>query len=714
MGLAPTGVQFFEKIARSLTASDLNRVRSAWALAKTAHSGQTRQSGEPYDTHPLAVAEILFDLLGADADAVCAALLHDVVEDTDTPLASIRADFGELVAHIVDGVSKLDSVKTSVDSGAASKEDTLRKLVRAGGRDWRVFAVKLCDRLHNMRTLGSVSQQKQRRVALDTSLVYAPLARYVGLQQIATELEALSLRWRYPWRWFILAKWAAYKASFDARRILPIFRELGWGRSFDPTLKNERVTNELIIRAFAALRDDRACRALFAIPTVFDLTESIEDAHGRIASLHRHFQCVPASFVCLTHEGVASSKVLSGGQTLVAEFVFFFPPIVRLAPGFALDDGADGDELAAVASAGDQAGNFTRVLRDLVDHSSITVFSPKGQRLSLPRHASGLDFAFAIHTDLGLRARAVRVNGRLRDASVELSSGDIVEVIAGDKVLAVPEWEAALKSPRSRAKMRHWMRETAQDDAAILGRRLLAEAAGSAEADDTFLYTNMRILPQSFGISTREDLWRRIGSGELSAFAVASQLLGSGAENLLRVTNSADVRSRLMLDGRPLAGVQYCEVCMPIAGDAILAVGSFSGVKIHRIACPRQSEGRASNDVFAPMWAARISRALPSELLVQSADRNGLLADCARAISDSGLNVIAVTSLSSRGSVGSIATLAFTVLIRSRAKLDTCLKAMSAVSGVVSAVRVDISTRSVLARELLLLKPSLEKPHDFA
>ena len=159
MGLAPSVTQFFEKIARGLGVEDQIRVQAAWALAKAAHSGQTRQSGEPYDTHPLAVAEILFDLLGADADALCAALLHDVVEDSDTLLSSIRADFGDAVAHIVDGVSKLESVNASVGANATSKEDTLRKLVGAGGRDWRVFAVKLCDRLHNMRTLGSVGRE---------------------------------------------------------------------------------------------------------------------------------------------------------------------------------------------------------------------------------------------------------------------------------------------------------------------------------------------------------------------------------------------------------------------------------------------------------------------------------------------------------------------------------------------------------------------------
>ena len=695
MGLAPSSELFFDKIARGLPANDLCRIRLAWALAKTAHSGQTRQSGEPYDTHPLAVAGILYDLLDADADALCAALLHDVVEDSDTSLSSIRADFGDAVAHIVDGVSKLESAKAEVGKTATSKEATLRKLIAAGGRDWRVFALKLCDRLHNMRTLGPVSREKQCRVALETSLIYAPLARYVGFQQIATELEALSLKWRFPWRWEILKKWSTYKVRIDKRRLSLVFQDAYWADFFDLSVNNERITNELIVRAFASLRSDRACRALFAIPVVFGATKSIEDAHSRLAHLHRYFQCLPASFICLANEGFISSKVLLSSRALVAEFILLFPHIARSTQGLAIEESVDIDDFAAVADVGHTTGDFTRVLRELVAHSAIAVFSPKGRRLLLPQHASGLDFAFAIHTDLGLRATAVRVNGRLCPIGVELSSGNVVEVIADDKILAVPEWESVLRSPRSRAKLRHWLRESAQNNAAMLGRRLLADAAGVSETEDTLLYANAQLMFQAFNATSREDLWRRIGSGELSAFAVASQLLGSGAEQLLRFTNSGDARSRLLLDGRPVAGVQYCEVCMPVAGDAILAIGSFSGVKIHRLGCPHGIEDRASNDVFLPMWAARIVQSLPSKFVVYSKDRNGLLVDCARIVSDAGITVIAVTSFSERSTAGLIATLSFTVLIRSRAKLEACLADLSAVFGVTNVVRVDVSTRTI-------------------
>lgn len=693
MGLAPASDQFFARISASLSVVDLQRVRAAWVLAKAAHSGQRRQSGEAYDTHPLAVAEILFDLVCADADSLCAALLHDVVEDSNTSLASVRSEFGGAVAHIVDGVSKLESVDASGNGALTSKENTLRKLVGAGGHDWRVFAVKLCDRLHNMRTLGSVGRQKQFRVATETSLLYAPLARYVGLEQIASELEALSFRWRFPWRWSILEKWIQYKSEVDRKRLRVILAVTEVSAAHGALDESNRISNEMLVKAVRLLRGDRAGRALFSIPTVYEVTPSIESAYGRIAGLHRRFPCLPASFVCLSNEGWVSSKISSAALSLVAEFVFLFPRVARSEIGFASNVVIDGGDFAAMAGIRHVSGDFTRVLRELVQGTSIAVFSPKGKRFALPRHSTGLDFAFAIHTDIGLRASAVKINGRLCETRVELSSGDIVEVIATESVIALPEWEAILKSPRSRAKLRHWLRERAHDDASILGRRLLASAGGVNENDDKLLYQNFQSLSQILGVTTREDLWRRVGTGDMSAFGVASQLLGSGAAPLLHTTNSADARSRLLLDGHPTAGVQYCGVCMPVSGDAILAVASFAGVKIHRSICPSSAEGRTAHDVFSPIWASRQVQPLPVQLLIEAVDRKGLLADCARAMSERGINVTSATSLSSVTTFGSVAKLSFTILIKSVVKLETSLQALRAVRGVTYAIRADVAIR---------------------
>ncbi len=685
MGLVPHASTFFSRVAPSFSADELSRLHAAWELALTAHSGQLRQSGEPYVTHPLAVAELVYELIEPDADALCAALLHDVVEDSDTSLSLIEEQFGRHVAGIVDGVSKLDRVGTA--TALATKEETLRKLIGAGGRDWRVFAVKLCDRLHNMRTLGSVSADKRRRVATETHSVFFPLARYVGFHRIATELESWSLRSLYPARWLVIEKWCRYKLQIDKRRLGGMLDEITRGTGAFQVVDSPRVQHEAMVRGFQRLREDRACRAVFAVPAIFVSCDSIDDAYRRVAGLHSKFLFVPASFYSDASEGLVSTKVLLGSRGLVAEFLFLFPRVVRASWVRAVGESANVDDFAEVASVRNQSGGFTRVLRELVEHTAISVFSPKGRRLSLPRHATGLDFAFAIHTDLGLRAKAVRVNGILRPASAELSAGDIVEVIPSDTVVARPEWQAALRSPRSRAKLRIWLRDIARQEAAELGQRLLSDASGLSDADLSSSLERYGSFAETFAVITREELYQRIGAGQLSAFAVASALKGLGSGALIAGATGLDARSRLSLDGLPIRGIKYCEVCKPIPGDDIVAVSSFAGAKVHRAICPQKGEGRSSNDFFIPAWATRLAQPLPVDVRVVCDDRKGLLSDCARAVSDCNIDVTAVNTLSQREATGPIATLEFTLQITSRAKLERCLSALAAVSGVKTAIR---------------------------
>ncbi len=682
MGLVPYASSFFSRIAPSFSAAELSRLEGAWTLALTAHSGQLRQSGEPYVTHPLAVAELVYELLEPDADVLCAALLHDVVEDSDTPISFIEAQFGTRVASIVDGVSKLDRVGAATAS--ATKEETLRKLIIAGGRDWRVFAVKLCDRLHNMRTLGSVGAAKRRRVAAETYSVLFPLARYVGFHRIATELEFLCLRALYPVRWLVIENWCRFKWEVDRRRLGGILDE------FAASISDfAQVQHETMVRGFQLLRDDRASRAVFAVPVIFINCDSITDAYQRVGDLHGKFLFVPASFHSDTSQGMVSTKVQLAQRGLVAEFIFLFPRVARALWVRAVGESAGASDLMEVANTRDQSGGFTHVLRELVEHNAISVFSPKGQRLSLPRHATGLDFAFAIHTDLGLRATEVRVNGVLRPATVELSAGDIVEVITSEAVVARPEWLAALRSPRSRSKLRMWQRDIARQEAAELGQRLLADASGLSVAELSTSLERYGSLLEAFAVLSHQELFERVGSGQLSAFAVVSTINGAGGGALIARTAGLDTRSQLLLDGAPVRGIKYCDVCKPIPGDPIVAVSSFAGAKVHRVTCVHKEEGRASNDFFVPAWAARLAQPLPVDVSVQCEDRKGLLSDCARAVSDCNIDVTAVSTLSKSDVSGPIATLEFTLQVTSRAKLERCLGALAAVSGVKSACRFE-------------------------
>jgi len=291
-----------------------------------------------------------------------------------------------------------------------------------------------------------------------------------------------------------------------------------------------------------------------------------------------------------------------------------------------------------------------------------------------------LDFAFAIHTELGLRASAVRINGVMRSTDTTLSSGDIVEVIVGTEVVARPEWEQVLRSPRSRAKLRQWIRDCARRDAAALGKRLLEDAARGLKVE--WIDADVQKLASLFGATDVTDLYRLIGVGELSAFVVASRRHSSGADRVLAATSVHDELSRLVIDGSLRSGIQHCGYCQPVPGDAIAAHPGPSGLTLHRVECPRKFDGRLTGGSFFAEWAPQMRAALPTTVVIRSRDRRGLLADCARLISDVGLNVIAVTTKSTEGVGGDIAVLEFTVLVKARAKLERCMSSLRAVDGV--------------------------------
>ncbi len=685
MGLAPLFEEFFARVSISLDSRSLDRVRDAWHVAEAAHHGQLRQSGEPYVTHPLAVAGILVDRLEPDVDALCAALLHDVVEDTDVSLDDIETRFGGDVARIVDGVSKLDRAA----SGASGREETLRKLIGAGGRDWRVFAVKLCDRLHNMRTLGATSVSKQRRVARDTLDVFFPLARYVGFSGIARELEALCLRHLHPWRWHIVERWIGYKARVDRVRLGAVIREqladIGCGGA--TALLSDQL-DEAINGGFRSIREDRASRALFGLPKIHVICDSLSLAYERLGALHSTFVLVPASFAAEVGDGLLRTRVQLDRRGLVAEFFLWFPRVARASWSRAIVDESATEDFLAVAHEGAREGDFTRVLRNLVSGNTIEVFSPKGRRVALPPGSSALDFAFSIHTDVGLHAVSARVNGVLTSIGAEIRSGDIVEVVTDDAVHARAEWEAFLRSPRARSKLRLWLRDAARAEVVQLGRKLVEGALGEHDLDLSLASASGLATLQALGVAAPVDLFRLVGSGQVSAFVVASQLRGDDYHTVLRDTQGMDLRSHVILDGRDRAGFTYCARCLPLPGDDVVAVASVDGTTIHRVACDLSGEVRASMHTFIPYWADRLASPLAGDVLVSARDRKGLLADCATAISSANINVVGALSQSYLDPSGEhMASLRFTVLIAKRSALERCLRQIESVPGVARAVR---------------------------
>ncbi len=448
---------FLDAVAARFAPHDAADVRRAAQFARDAHAGQTRASGEPYFSHPVSVALILLEFAAADRDLICAALLHDVIEDCGVTEPQLSNDFGSGVAEIVGGVTKFD--QTRVGLGANVKEETLRKLLTAGAQDQRIFSLKCADRLHNLRTLKFVPREKQRRVAGETLAVFCPLAEYVGLTRFAAELEHLAYFWAHPQRTSAVEGWVKRKAQFDRRRIETALNEL-------PALQAEFSRSSQLLskatqftQALRLLREQSASRALFATPTVYFDNASISDAYARIAVWHSEAYALPGGFRTDLVGGSVHTTVFLGKHGPVVDLCYLFPPLRTRAFVFEGQGAASLEDLSIVVAGRGEEGELTRTLRELLRQRSITVLSPKGKPFLLPLSSTVLDFAFAVHSEIGLRARGALVNGRVVDISSELRSGDIVEVLTTERVTALPEWQDLLKSPRARSKLRHWLRD---------------------------------------------------------------------------------------------------------------------------------------------------------------------------------------------------------------------------------------------------------------
>ncbi|MEQ1595851.1 MAG: HD domain-containing protein [Casimicrobium sp.] len=685
MPLAPAFSSFVARLGL-LVEADRSRLSAAWDLAVLSHDGQIRQSGEPYVLHPLAVAEILFEQLNPGVDALCAALLHDVVEDGGVSVKTIRGSFGDSVAHIVDGVSKLGVVEPGGEPG--SKDGTLRKLVVAGGRDWRVFAVKLCDRLHNMRTLGSVNQDKRVRVARETYQIFFPLARYVGFQSIAVELEALCLQALHPWRWRVVCDWVIYRQKFDSRRA---WRLLAVGESAQHIFNSSESYDrpfELSVRAFHQIRHDRSFRVLFSMPAKFVRYASMQGAYDAICLLHKFFVVIPAGFSSDASDGYVTTKVLLSQTGPVFELIARHPAVDRGAWVRAIGDAAGADDFAVLATGASRAGEFTRVLRELLDDKAIAVFTPKGRRVTLPKRACGIDFAFAIHTDVGLRAKAIRINGVMRDVTTELMSGDFVDVILADGVVARPEWESFLRSPRSRAKLRHWARGDARGHAVALGRRMVGAALGLSEESVSTGSSHEDFALSELSVPEFEVMLQRVGEGSMSAQSVAISLPELSAQAILNLTDKVSRQPGVTLDGIDGGRVRYCAFCMPLPGDDVVCTLSPLGALAHRVECSLcAGVGQGVGYLLDAGWSEKIHCQLPAQVSISSLDRKGLLVDCASSITAAGIDITAVHSRTEVTLGKAIARLDFSVLVSTASELAECVNALALVSGVISAER---------------------------
>ncbi len=650
-------------------------IERAHAVAEQAHEGQLRKSGEAYISHPIAVAEIIAGL-GLPDTVIAAALLHDVVEDTNFPLEEIRTEFGDEVASFVDGVTKLDRLTF----GDAAEAETVRKLVVAMARDMRVVLLKLADRLHNARTWDHVSPATARRKAQETLEIYAPLAHRMGLNAIKWELEDLSFKTLYPKIYQEIVEVVAERSP-EREKHLDEVRKTIAAQLKDKKIKAEitgrpkhyySVYQKMIVRG-------RDLNEIYDLVGIRILVETVRDCYAVLGEMHSTYQPVPGRFkdyIAMPkfnlYQSLHTTVIGPGGKPLeiqIRTFDMHQTAEFGVAAHWLYKERGDRDQdkltwlhqmMEWQSETGDP-GEFMDTLRVDLFEDEVFVFTPKGDVKSLAAGSTPIDFAYAVHTDVGNHTVGAKVNGRIVPLHTKLTSGDIVEVITSKSSHGPSrDWLDIVNSPRARQKIRQHFRREQREDSEHSGRDLLQEAL-RREGLPAQKILSSKVFTQickDVGYNKPDDLFVALGSGRLPVKTIANKVMqraGTMKEatpppEMLPSRPVQDVEEPQALSGAfgiAVEGmsdimVRMAKCCKPIPGDEIVGYISLGkGITIHRRDCKNARALMKNPERFTKVgWQGLGGMAFRVEIMIEALDRNHLLEDLARTLSDSGVNII--------------------------------------------------------------------------
>jgi len=694
----------FKEWAGYLKPEDISQLQSAYHFSEQAHEGQFRQSGEPYISHPLAVANILAQW-HLDTQALTAALLHDVMEDTSVTKTEISRNFGRPVAELVDGVSKLDKIE--FETHAEAQAENFRKMLLAMARDVRVILIKLADRLHNMRTLEAVGSEQKRRIARETLEIYAPIALRLGLNSIYQELEDLALKHLYPDRYRVLAK--AVKAAGGNRREVV-------GKVLDAIRKKlksagvEALAQGREKHLHSIYRKMREKHLTFAqVQDVYGFRIVVNDVPGcylALGALHGLYKPIPGKF----KDYIAIPKA-NGYQSLhTMLFGPFGTPIevqIRTREMHKIAEAGvashwlykDSDTslselqkkthqwLQSLLEMQSQSGDSVEFLEHLkVDlfPDEVYVFTPKGKILSLPRGATAVDFAYAVHTDIGNRCVAVKINQELMPLRTELKNGDRVEIITAAHAKPNPLWLNFVATGKARSRIRHFLKTMHFHESAKLGERLLNQALtalGAATADIKEAQWDRFV--RDAGVKSRQEVLADIGLGKRLSAVVARRLLSRGEPG----PNEAPARGSVIIHGSEGMAVQFAQCCRPIPGDPIIGIVSKGlGMVIHTHDCPVITKARHDPErVLDVAWDPETRKPFEVSIKLVAANQRGVLAKVAAEIAEAGSNIQNVAVDPEDGS--SYTNMFFTLQVSNRLHLARIMRALRRIPEVVRITR---------------------------
>ncbi|HEX5336946.1 MAG TPA: bifunctional (p)ppGpp synthetase/guanosine-3',5'-bis(diphosphate) 3'-pyrophosphohydrolase [Gallionella sp.] len=692
-----------EEVSAYIKPQDVEHVREAIEFSRAAHQGQMRRSGAPYVTHPIAVARIL-TTLRLDVQAIIAALLHDVVEDTEITAEQIAERFGKPVAELVEGLSKLDKIQFETREDAQA--ENFRKMLLAMARDVRVILIKLADRLHNMRTLEAMSREKCERISRETMEIYAPIANRLGLNEIHHELEELSFKHLHPNRYSVLAK--ALKVARGNRReivgkILDAIRQ----RLAEHHIKADVTGREKDIYSIYKKMQSKS----LAFAEVLDiygfrvLVDDFASCYLALGVLHGLYKPIPGKF----KDYIAIPKV-NGYQSLhTTLFGPFGTPIeiqirthemhkiadAGVASHWLYKSGHESindlhkkthqwlQELLESLSQSADSSEFLEHLKVDLFPDEVYVFTPKGKIMSLPRGATAVDFAYNVHTDVGNRCIAVKVNHELVPLRSELRNGDRVEVITAPHAKPNPAWLSYVTTSKARSHIRHFLKTMQSGESAQLGERLLNQALHSLgvrphDMDDA--HWN-RLLKET-GMKSRLDILADIGLGRRLNMVVARQLARVGDS----VPGEAASHAVVTIQGTEGMAVQFAKCCRPIPGDPIIGViKTGQGLVVHTHDCPTLRKGRSGSEQWLDVaWDKNINRPFDVSIKLMVANQRGMLAKIAAAIADAESNIENVNFANE----GEYTALFFTLQVNNRLHLANVMRGLRKIPEVVRILRV--------------------------
>ena len=712
---APTEASSFDALAAKLgylSKGELRQVREAYKFADEAHLGQFRASGQPYITHPIAVAGLCADWK-LDVQAIMAALMHDTIEDQGVTKTELIQRFGAPAADLVDGLTKLD--KLQFNTREENQAESFRKMLLAMARDVRVILVKLADRLHNMRTMGAMAPAKAQRIARETLDIYAPIAHRLGLNEIYRELQDLCFEHLHPWRRAALAKAVTRSRGYRRDIVDRVQTEVKTAfakAKIKVQVSGREKTVYSIYRKMREKHDGFAqVNDIFGFRIVVG---SLDECYRSLGVLHQLYKPVPGRF----KDYIAMPKVngyqslhttLVGPASVNIEFQIRTEQMDLVAEAgvaahwlYKQGENASGHEEDELDSRWLQSlldiQHETRDATEFWDHikvdlapDAVYVFTPKGQIMALPQGATTVDYAYAIHSNIGDHTVAAKVNGEQVPLRTELSNGDVIEIITAPVSSPNPAWLGFVRTGRARSKIRHYLKTLAQNESVSLGEKLLAQALRSEgmdrlPADNEEAHATWDKLLRFTGNRSREELMTDIGLGKRVASIVAkrlsSLLVAEGVKpDALMLTRERFTeheklsQGAVVLDGSENASIKFATCCRPIPGDRVVGyLGRGEGLVVHTEDCgvARRLQQKDAERFITVEWADEPVRTFPVAIAVTVVNGKGVLARVASSLAAAEADIVHMGM--AEESAQDATELRFVITVRDRTHLDNVLR----------------------------------------